>query len=128
MDPSSKMHQTCNDLGMDVISCGATVAMAMDWWERGLTTSEDTGGIELEWGDHAAVIAMMSRIARREGFGDLLAEGSRLAAEQLGGEAAQYAVEVKGMEVPMHDPRANYLLGLSYATGVRGACHTSDVC
>ena len=123
-----KMNETCNDLGLDVISCGATLAMAMDWWEQGLITSENTGGIELKWGDHAAALTMMRRVARREGFGDLLAEGSKRAAEKLGGDAAQYAVEVKGMEVPMHDPRANYLLGLSYATGVRGACHTNDVC
>jgi len=122
-----KLNETCNQLGLDVISCGSTIAMAMDWWEQGIIGAKDTDGIELTWGNDAAVLQMMQKIARREGFGNLLAEGSRLAAQKKGGKAPEYAVEVKGMEVPMHDPRANYLLGLSYATGVRGACHTNDV-
>ncbi len=122
-----KMNETCNDFGLDVISCGSTIAMAMDWWEQGIITAEDTGGIELKWGDDTAVLAMIAKIAAREGFGGLLSEGSRRAARKKGGKASEYAVEVKGMEVPMHDPRANYLVGLSYATGVRGACHTNDV-
>lgn len=122
-----KMNETCNDLGLDVISCGATIAAAMDWWEQGIITGKDTDGIELKWGDHVAVIKMMHKIANRDGFGDLLAEGSRRAGRKLGGKAPDYAVEVKGLEVPMHDPRANFLCGLAYATGVRGACHTNDV-
>ncbi len=122
-----KMNQTCNDLGMDVISCGSTIAAAMDWWEQGIITGKDTDGVELKWGDDVAVIKMMHKIAARDGFGDVLAEGSRRAGQKLGGKAPEYAVEVKGLEVPMHDPRANYLCGLAYATGVRGACHTNDV-
>jgi aldehyde:ferredoxin oxidoreductase len=122
-----KMNEACNDFGLDVISTGGTIAMAMDCWEQGILTSRDTGGIELKWGDDAAVLKMIGKIAQREGLGDVLAEGSKRAAQKIGGNAASYAVEVKGMEVPMHDPRANYLLGLSYATGVRGACHTNDV-
>jgi len=122
-----KMNETCNDLGMDVISCGSTIAAAMDWWEQGIISGKDTGGIELKWGDDVAVIKMMHQIAIRDGFGDVLAEGSKRAGQKLGGKAPDYAVEVKGLEVPMHDPRANYLLGLAYATGVRGACHTNDV-
>jgi aldehyde:ferredoxin oxidoreductase len=122
-----RMNEACNDFGLDVISCGSTIAMAMDWWEQGIITAEDTGGIELKWGNDTAVLAMIAKIAAREGFGGLLSEGSRCAARKKGGRASEYAVEIKGMEVPMHDPRANYLLGLSYATGVRGACHTNDV-
>lgn len=122
-----KMNETCNDLGLDVISCGATIAAAMDWWEQGIISAKDTDGIELKWGDDVAVLKMMNKIAHREGFGDLLAEGSRRAGRKLGGKAPDYAVEVKGLEVPMHDPRANFLCGLAYATGVRGACHTNDV-
>jgi aldehyde:ferredoxin oxidoreductase len=122
-----KMNEACNDFGLDVISCASTIAMAMDWWEQGIITAEDTGGIELVWGNDSAALAMIAKIAAREGFGDLLSEGSRRAAQKKGGRASEYAVEVKGMEVPMHDPRANYLVGLAYATGVRGACHTNDV-
>ncbi len=121
-----KMNEACNDFGMDVISCGATIAFAMDCLENGLITSNDTDGIELKWGDDAAVLKMIEKIARREGFGDVLAEGSKRAAQKIGGNASDYAVEIKGMEVPMHDPRSNYLIGLGYATGVRGACHTND--
>ncbi len=123
-----KQNERCNDLGLDVISCGATLAFAMDCFENGLITTKDTDGIELKWGDHAAVMKMIERIARREGFGDVLAEGSKRAAQKIGGNASDYAVEIKGMEVPMHDPRANYLAGVGYATGVRGACHTNDSC
>lgn len=121
-----KLNEVCNDFGVDVISCGATIAFATDCFENGLITSKDTDGIELKWGDDAAVLKMIEKIARREGFGDVLAEGSKRAARKIGGNAADYAVEIKGMEVPMHDPRANYILGLGYATGVRGACHTND--
>ncbi len=121
-----KMNELCNQLGMDVISCGATIAMAMDCFEHGILAASDMDGMELKWGDDAAVVKMIQKIAAREGFGDVLAEGSKRAAEKIGKGASDYAVEVKGMEVPMHDPRSNYLLGLSYATGVRGACHTND--
>ena len=121
-----RMNDLCNMHGMDVISCGGTIAMAMDCFEQGILTVADTGGIELKWGDHATVVKLIEMIANREGFGDLLAEGSKRAAEKIGKGASQYSVSVKGMEVPGHDPRSNYLLGLAYATGSRGACHTSD--
>ena len=121
-----KMNEVCNDFGLDVISCGSTIAFAMDCWENGLISSKDTDGIELKWGNDAAVLKMIEKIAKREGFGNVLAEGSKRAAQKIGRNASDYAVEIKGMEVPMHDPRANYLIGLGYATGVRGACHTND--
>ena len=123
-----KMNEVCNQLGLDVISCGSTIAFAMDCFEHGIISAKDTDGIELKWGDADAALKMIEKIAKRDGFGDVLAEGSKRAAEKIGGNASDYAVEIKGMEVPMHDPRANYLAGLGYATGVRGACHTNDVC
>ncbi len=121
-----KMNEVCNDFGLDVISCGSTIAMAMECFENGLITTSDTDGIELKWGDAEAVLKIIEKIARREDFGDVLAEGSKRAAQKIGGNASDYAVEIKGMEVPMHDPRADYILGLGYATGIRGACHTND--
>jgi len=121
-----KMNEVCNDLGMDVISCGATIAMAMDCWEQGILTADDTDGLELTWGNADAVMELIKKIGVRDGFGAILADGCKRASEQIGKGAEAYAVHVKGMEVPMHDPRAFHGLALSYATGVRGACHTND--
>lgn len=121
-----RMNDLCNNYGMDVISCGSTIAMVMDCFEQGILTAADTGGVEFKWGDHVTVVKVIEMIANRQGFGDMLAEGSKRAAEKIGKGASEFAIEVKGMEVPAHDPRANYLLGLAYATGSRGACHTSD--
>jgi aldehyde:ferredoxin oxidoreductase len=122
-----KMNEMCNDYGLDVISCGCTIAMAMDCYEQGIISSKDADGIELKWGDAASVMKMIDKIATRDGFGDVLAEGAKRGAERIGKNASDYAVVIKGMEVPMHDPRALHGLGLSYATGVRGACHTNDM-
>lgn len=122
-----KMNEMCNDYGLDSISTGATIATAMDCYEQGLITKEDTDGIELTWGNVDAVMKMIDKIATREGFGDTLADGAKRAAARIGKNASDYAVEVKGLEVPMHDPRAFHGLGLSYAVGIRGACHTNDL-
>ena len=121
-----KINQMCNDYGMDVISCGGTIAWAMECFEKGILTAKDLDGIELKWGDADATMKMITKIAKREGFGDVLAEGSKRAAQKIGKGSSDFLVEVKGMEVPMHDPRTNHGLALSYATGARGACHTSD--
>jgi len=108
---------------MDTISCGATIAFAMELFERGVVTTADLGGRELRWGDMTAVLALLPEIAHRRGFGDVLAQGSREAAVRIGKGAADSAVEVKGLEVPMHDPRAYHGMGLAYMVGTRGACH-----
>lgn len=121
-----KMNEMCNDYGLDVISCGGTIAWAMECFEKGILKAKDLDGIELKWGDADAAMKMINKIAKREGIGDLLAEGSKRAAQKIGLGSTDFVVEVKGMEVPMHDPRALHGLALSYATGPRGACHTSD--
>ncbi len=123
----NKMNEMCNDYGLDVISTGATIAMAMDCYEQGIIGSEDTDGLEMKWSNVDAVMKAIDKIAARQGFGDTLAEGAKRAAAKFGKNASDYAVEVKGMEVPMHDPRAFHSLGLSYAVGIRGACHTNDL-
>jgi len=110
-----------------VISCGGTIAMAMDCFENGLIGQDDTDGLEVKWGNADVVLKLIEKIAQRDGFGNILADGTKRAAPKIGGNAADYAVEVKGMEAPMHDPRAYHGLGLSYATGLRGACHTNDL-
>jgi aldehyde:ferredoxin oxidoreductase len=118
-----KANELCNRLGMDTISCGATVAWAMELTGKGILTQEATDGIALTWGDIAAVIALLPRIALRQGFGALLAEGSLRAAQTLGAEAEAAVVHVKGLELPMHDPRAFHGMGLAYMMSNRGACH-----
>lgn len=108
---------------MDTISCGATVAFAMECFEKGILSSAAADGLDLSWGNMEAVIALLHRIARREGLGRILAEGSVKAAAALGGDAADCVVAVKGMELPMHDPRGFHGMGLAYAYSNRGACH-----
>lgn len=119
----------CNDLGLDTISAGATIAWAMEAWERGDLRAEDTGGIELNWGDLDTVIEiLLPAIALRRGpLGDLLAEGSVRAARKIGGNALAYTAHSKGLEAPMHDPRGGgHGLALTYAMSPRGACHVAD--
>jgi len=118
-----KINEMCNRYGLDTISCGSTIAFAIDCFEHGVITEDDTQGIKLTWGNMESVFKMVEKVARREGFGDVLAEGSRAAAKKIGRNAADFAVEVKGLEAPMHDPRGFHGMGLAYAMSNRGACH-----
>ncbi|MBI3071588.1 MAG: aldehyde ferredoxin oxidoreductase family protein [Deltaproteobacteria bacterium] len=118
-----RANDLANRLCMDVISLGATIAFAYDCFAHGILTKADCDGLELKWGDPAPAIELVRKIAYREGVGDLLAEGSREVARRLGRGAGDLAVEVKGLEVPMHDPRGFHGMGLAYATSNRGACH-----
>jgi len=120
-----KAHELCNRYGMDTLSCGCTIAFAMECFEKGLITSDDTDGLELRFGNAAAMVEMVERIARRQGLGDLLAEGSRIAAQRIGQGAEEYAIHVKGLEVPMHEPRLKQGLGLHYSVHATGADHMS---
>lgn len=117
--------EMCNRYGLDTISTGSVIAFAMELYEKGLINKEDTDGLELIWGSAEAMVEMVHRIGRREGIGELLGEGTREASRRVGGMAAEYAVHVKGLELPAHDPRAFNSLGLGYATSSRGACHLS---
>jgi aldehyde:ferredoxin oxidoreductase len=118
-----KANEWCNRYGMDTISCGATIAFAMEAFEKGLITRKDTDGIDLTWGNITGAISLLHKIAKREGIGAVLSEGSREAARRLGKGAEEFSVEVKGLEVPMHDPRGFHGMGLAYMTSVRGGCH-----
>jgi aldehyde:ferredoxin oxidoreductase len=113
----------CQRYGIDVISTGSTIAFAMECFEKGLITKNDTDGVELNWGDHEAMIEMVRKIGEREGFGKLLGEGVRRAAERIGGIASEYALQMKGLEFPAHDPRISPTWSLRYATGSIGAAH-----
>jgi len=116
-------YRLCQKYGMDSISTGAVVAFAMECFEKGLISKDDTDGIELTWGNHKAMLEMVRKIGEREGFGDLLGEGVRRAAERIGGIASEYAMHVKGLEFPAHDPRSLAGHALGYATGSIGAAH-----
>jgi len=123
-----KANEWCNRYGLDTISCGATIAFAMEAFEKGLITKKDTDGIELTWGNVGGAIEMLHRIAKKEGIGAVLSEGTREAAKKLGGGAEEFSVEVKGLEAPMHDPRGFHGMGLAYMTSIRGACHLTHLC
>jgi len=111
------------ETGMDAVSAGTTVAWAMECFERGLLTRDDFDGLEPHFGNAAAGIALLEKIAKREGIGDILADGTKRAAEQVGQNSLDFAMQVKGMEMAGYDPRSLKTMGLSYAVGTRGACH-----
>jgi aldehyde:ferredoxin oxidoreductase len=125
LEAVSYANQLCAMYGLDTISCGATIAWAMDCFEHGLLSAEDTEGIELRFGNAEAMIQMIEKIARREGFGDLLAEGSARAAERLGRGTEELVVAVKKQELPAHMPQVKRSLALVYAVNPFGADHQS---
>lgn len=113
----------CDKYGMDTISAGVVASFAMECYERGIITDKQTGGMKLKFGSEDALIWLMEKIAHREVIGDILAEGVKIAAERLGGNARKYAMHVKGLEMPGYDPRGAKGIGLNYATASRGADH-----
>ena len=121
-----KMNEMANRYGMDSISCGATIAFAMECFEKGLITSKDLDGGQLRWGNADDVLAMMEKITYRKGLGNVLAEGSRNAAKKIGKNAADYTVEVKGLEFALYDVRGSHGHGLGFIMSNRGACHVAS--
>lgn len=112
----------CDDYGMDTISCGVAVGFAMECFERGLITREDTGGIDLTFGNGDALLDTIERIGKREGIGELLSEGVMRASKKIPG-TEDFAMHVKGLELPGYDPRGMKGQGLTYALSDRGGCH-----
>jgi len=115
--------ELCDRYGMDTMSTGASIAWAMECYERGLISREETGGVDLRFGDGAAVIALVEQIGLRRGLGQLLGEGVKRAAETVGGGSGRWAMHVKGLEMPGYEPRSLKTLALGLAVGTRGACH-----
>lgn len=113
----------CNEYGLDTISAGATIAFAMECYEKGILDKAATGGVELKFGDEKLVVDLIHKIARREGIGDLLAEGTKGMSERLGRGSEHFAMHVKGLELPAYDPRAAKITGLGYVTANRGGDH-----
>ena len=116
-------HFLCNEYGLDVISTGSTIAYAIECYEKGVLTKKDTGGLELKFGDPDVMIELVHKIAKREGVGNLLAEGTKIVSEKLNKGTERFAMHVKGLEMPAYDPRAAKITGLAFATANRGGCH-----
>jgi len=123
----ARCNELCNDYGLDTISAGNTIAFVMEAFEKGILTEATLDGIRPSWGNVEAMVALLHKMGKREGIGDLLADGTRAAAERLGTDLSDMLVEVKGVEVPMHDPRAFWSNALNYAVANRGACHMEGV-
>ncbi len=123
----AKGNELCAAYGLDTISTGCAIAFAMECYERGVLDLEATDGLELTFGNPRALVEMIERIARRQGLGDLLAEGVKRAAEEIGGEAPSHALHIKGQEIPMHEPRWKQGLGLGYMLSDTGADHNHNL-
>ena len=119
----TKANYLCNEYGLDTISTGATIAFAMECFEKGILTKEQTGSLELTFGNGDLVVALVEKIARREGIGDMLAQGTRAIAEKLGQGSEKFAMHVKGLELPAYDSRAAKITGLGFVTANRGGDH-----
>jgi aldehyde:ferredoxin oxidoreductase len=119
-----RLGEMCDKYGMDTISTANTIGLAFHLFEMEKITPQDTGGLILRWGDFPAIRQLIHMIARREGIGDLMANGSRALGKAFGAE--EEAVQVNGLEVAYHDPRGVSGMALSYATSPRGACHNQS--
>jgi len=117
-----KANELCNRYGIDTITTGVSIAFLMECCDKGLV-SREVDGLRIEWGKPDLILQLIKKISFREGIGSFLAEGVKRMSEKIGGEAKQIAMHVKGLEIPMHDPRAFKGMGLQYATSHRGACH-----
>ena len=122
-----KGHELCGRYGMDTISAGVTISFAMECFEKGILTEKDTDGVDLKFGNSEAMLEMLERIAFRKGFGDILAEGSKKASEKIGKGSENFAIHVKGTEVPMHEPRFKQGMGLHYSGHATGADHCTGI-
>jgi aldehyde:ferredoxin oxidoreductase len=123
LDAISKAMDLCNQYGMDSISAGGVVGFAMDLYEHGILTAQDTGGLDLRFGNHEAEFELLRKIAHRDGIGDTLADGTRMAAEKIGKSAENYAPQIKGLEMSGYDIRGMKTAALGYAVSFRGADH-----
>ena len=123
----SKANELCNQYGIDTISLGGVAGFAIECFDHGLITEEDTGGLKLEWGSAETLLGIIEMVVNQKHIGKVLSEGTRKAAEIIGGISKEFAIETKGLEFPAHEPRVFNGTALSYATSSRGACHNADL-
>jgi aldehyde:ferredoxin oxidoreductase len=119
-----KANDICNRYGLDTISAGACIGLVLECYEKGILTKKDTDGIEMKWGDARAIIAMTEKLARREGFGNILADGVKKAAEKIGKGSEKYAIHVGGQEYPAHDSRGGLNFAIGYGANPTPGRHT----
>jgi len=120
-------NDLCNRYGIDTISFGISAAFAMEAYEKGLLNQKDFEGINLEWGNSKTFINLIHHVAKNEGPGKFLGQGVRLFSKKIGKNSEEFAIHVKGLELPLHDPRAYTGMALSYATANRGGCHLESL-
>ncbi len=122
-----KANELANGYGLDVISTGMAIAFAMECFENDILTARDTGGLEYRWGDGDLVVRSVEMIAKREGFGDVLAEGVARMAERFGPQSQPFNLTVKGQALAMHEPRLKPAMGVGYAVAPVGADHMMNM-
>lgn len=123
MEAITMANFLCNEYGLDTISAGNTIGFAIECYEKGILTDEQTGGLKLKFGDENLLVELVEKIGKREGIGDLLAEGTKVMSEKLNKGSEKFAMHVKGLELPAYDPRAAKITGLGYVTAIRGGDH-----
>jgi aldehyde:ferredoxin oxidoreductase len=122
------VNKLCDDYGLDTITAGSSIAFAMELFEKGILSRGDLDGCDLTWGNQQETLKLLMKIVNREGFGDILALGTRKAAEKIGKSAEYYAMQVKGLEIPAYEPRGAKAHGLNLATSTIGASHMTGYC
>ena len=120
-------NELCNRYGLDTISLGGAVGFGMEAYEKGLIDQEDTGGVELRWGNAEALIEMIKMIAQKKGLGEILGRGVKKASEEIGKNSVEFSMHIKGLELPAHDPRGYNAGAVGFATSSRGACHLAGL-
>ncbi|MFX1494122.1 MAG: aldehyde ferredoxin oxidoreductase family protein [Promethearchaeota archaeon] len=123
----SKANELCNKSSLDTISAGVAISFAMECYENKILTDKDTNGLELNFGNSASMLSLLENIINREGIGDILAEGVKIAAEKIGKNSQKFAMHVKGQEIPMHEPRLKQGMGIGYAVSPTGAEHMANL-
>lgn len=119
----AKAHEMCNRYGLDTISTGVSIAFAMECYEEGLIDKSHTDGIELKFGNEDAILQLIDKINKKQGIGEILSMGTKKASEIIGGNSYEYAIQVKGQELPMHEPRGKTGVGMGYVLSPTGADH-----
>lgn len=121
-----KVNDICNRYGLDTISAGACIAFTIECYENRLITKKDTDGLEMTWGNHQSIVAMTEKMAKREGFGDIIADGVKIAAEKIGKGSEKYAMHIEGQEVPAHDSRGGHNFAIGYGAEPTPGRHTQS--